>query len=242
MQPPRSASAAIRLWQPDVNWWSQAAQSPMGLRRPDGTIITIGKTPANILAEMRVQFTDDRGLSADIMFAELPSPNAYAFQIDGRPKVVLGLGLITLLENDPDALRFVIAHEFAHVALGHVENNQRQKREEGFSQSGVVLGTVANLIVPFSGMLVNHAVMVVGRGFSRDEERTADQHALDWLADRAYSVCGAWRLTQKLRPMHSQQPLAMLSTHPSLEEREAAILQRAAARGESCSDGRSGRT
>lgn len=214
----------------------------MGLRRPDGTIITIARAPSKTLAEMRFKFTSSSGLSADIIFAELPSPNAYAFQIDGRPKVVLGLGLVSLLENDPDALRFVIAHEFAHVALGHVENNQRQKREEGFSQGGVVLGTVANLIVPFSGVLVNKALMAVGRGFSRDEERAADQYALDWLTDHEYSVCGAWRLTQKLRPIHSQQPLAMLSTHPSLEEREASILQRASARGESCVGGRSGRS
>jgi predicted Zn-dependent protease len=177
-------------------------------------------------------------IEVDIVFAELSYANAYAVIVDDRVKVILSLSLLARFEGDREALQFILAHEFSHAWLGHLKDNQRAQREATFQQGGYLAGTLANFFIPFSGALVSQAVLGVGRERSRDEERQADEAALTWLENQGLPLCGALRLTQKLRPVHGAQSLGFLSTHPSLDEREAYFSERAAAVGEDCASGK----
>lgn len=233
----QSTQPVISSWQPDRQWWDQAKTSAMGLRRPDGGLITLSLQASKTIADTRDKLFMSHPLEVDFVLADLPYANAHALEVEGRAKVVLGLRLIRLFENDPDALRFIIAHEYSHIQLGHLAGNRRADRESAFQHGGYLAGTLANLFIPFSSVVVSQAVVGLGRQYSREDERHADEAALSWLEQESLPVCGAWRLTRKLRPIHGAQALSFLSTHPSLDEREAYFFKRALARGEVCQSG-----
>lgn len=222
------------VWEPSPQWWANAIVGKAYLRRPDGTRVTLSPVAAQSLLKAKQRMASSERLDYDFALADIASPNAYALMANGRPKVILGLSLVSLLQRDPEALEFIIAHEMAHHTLGHVKNNQRAEREQTYRDAGMVLGNLSNLVVPFSGLLINQAVIGYGRGFSRDEERAADAQAMNWLSSQSTSPCGAWRLTRMLEGMPGSTQLGFLSTHPSPGERAEAILGLAKSAGIDC--------
>ncbi len=152
--------------------------------------------------------------------------NAYATQTgDGQAIIILTIGSVTALSEDQDAMAALLAHEFGHVAKGHVtssENTQNALSVIGSLASafinyklgtrGVDLGSTASNVTGFAAGLV-------GRKFGRDLEREADQLALEWMTAAGYSASGSVRLEKLLMQGEDKSESSLFATHPGGQER-----------------------
>jgi len=117
-------------------------------------------------------------------------------------------GLCDALADDADALAFVLAHEMAHVLLGHPR--ERLKREillRGLSPRAV--GAVELLKT------------LVLKGYSREDELEADRRAVSLMEVAGFRRSGAARVLDMFGRRAPQEAavLAYLGTHPTLKER-----------------------
>lgn len=103
---------------------------------------------------------------------------ANAFALPGG-QLVMTDGLVTLLEDQPDALVGVLAHELGHVR--HRDGLDMLVRSSLVSALvGVVLGDA-------SGFLATVPATLVTQSYSRDAERRADAHAAQMLHNAGIS-------------------------------------------------------
>jgi Zn-dependent protease with chaperone function len=122
-------------------------------------------------------------------------------------KIYVAFGLFG--KYDDEALRFIMAHEIAHLRLGH----HAEIRTASIATTGVMM--VANVFIPGSGLL-NHAVNpAVTRSFSRGAELEADKAATEISIN-----CLKIHKNKVIRTL-SEIPGegGFWSTHPSGEER-----------------------
>jgi predicted Zn-dependent protease len=163
---------------------------------------------------VRVGWRDDRTVNA---FATL-----------GGQMVFFG-GLLKQLGSE-DALAMVIAHELAHLKYRHASAALGR---------GVAVGVILSVISTelgrsAAGGLLNQAGVVTLLSFSRDQERAADEAALNALAAEYGHVGGAFELfdvflRQPGAKLEAAAAVEFLRTHPLSASRRAAIEQWAAA-------------
>lgn len=161
-----------------------------------------------------------------VLLAE-PTANAFAMRHGEAALVAITLGMVDALGDDEAAWAALFGHEFAHLDLRHSEvRQQRQQTGEGLSAAMGLALTLAG--VPFGPVFADATSAVVERGYSRDDERAADQAGIAAMARAGYDPAGAVRLFEKL---DGSGPLfAFLSTHPAGAERLDAARAAAAAR------------
>ena len=134
--------------------------------------------------------------------------NAYA---DGKD-VVVHPAMIEFATNDTP-LAFVIAHEFAHNIMGHIE---AQKKNVGI---GGILGTVADIAASSQGYNTSGAFGKFGANqallkYSPNFEREADYVGLYILARGGYPIEDApnfWRMMSVAEP----GSIYVTTTHPN---------------------------
>jgi len=115
-------------------------------------------------------------------------------------------------------LRGIMAHEIAHEDLGHVAQMQ-------VLGAGLNVGVhVLEQLFPGSSVITPIAGTLIARGYSRNEEREADRHAVDILRRAGYSeqtLIDA--LTWVERASGGEGGGGFLSTHPETDERIEAL-------------------
>lgn len=147
------------------------------------------------------------------------TPNAFAkMDAAGVTSVRLNAGLIDLVGYDLDAISFVLAHEIGHIELGQLsaESGQGDKYQDTAVD---VLSTVADLIIPFSSLVVLAGNEMMKAGYSRDQEREADRYGLELMSRAGFDPQGAVRFQQRLLLISDHSNLNVLATHPSSRER-----------------------
>lgn len=152
---------------------------------------------------------------------ERPGLNAAALA-DGT--VVLWAGLVDAIRQQDlprDELAGVLAHELAHIELGH--GRQRAAREllarpfvGWLSMAGGGL---------FRGLVLNQGVALLRKGASRQAELEADAMAVTLLRRAGFPPDGLSRFLRRLARQALHQPAwgAWLSTHPHTTERLRAL-------------------
>lgn len=116
-------------------------------------------------------FERDGTMSKTLFICNSKKPNAW---VDGENRMYLTEGLF---EYNDDTLRFVMAHEFAHVLLGHY----KKKIAVSLTTTGVML--IANTLIPGIGLL-NHLINPVAvNSFSKPQELDADKLAAEACRD-----------------------------------------------------------
>ena len=194
-----------------------------GVRLLDKNKNVIGELNVNHVRELiEVQRRLEReiGINGELYIVDGDSPNAFAATLQGKNIIGFNLGMMRMVGSDRDALAAVMGHELAHLVKGH--SQQTQEREVVLGIIGLVAGLALDRkFSQRSGAPTNLGTnlsilgtTLVGRSFSRDQEREADKFGVQWMSAAGYDPNGALRLWQRMRADFS-----FFSTHPSSDER-----------------------
>ena len=138
--------------------------------------------------------------------------------------VILTRGLLADAK-DPDEIAGVLAHELEHVSLRHVMIR--------FVRTSMMTALWQASVGDYSGLFVidpKTALDVASLRFTRDDERDADQGALERLDAAHVSREGFAAFFERLRAKTDVVP-AWMSSHPASAERIARIRQGTAGAG-----------
>jgi predicted Zn-dependent protease len=155
---------------------------------------------------------------AGYSFFVLDSPEINAFASPGG-HILVTRGLLELTTSE-DELAAVLAHEIAHVALGHglasVQSVRLAQIASDFAlQAGKVSGSdVADFTAAFGGAISDIAKTLVISGYSQSFELQADLEARRILVQAGYDPLALEHLIARLphRTSSSQEGFAV--THP----------------------------
>ena len=132
-------------------------------------------------------------------------------------------GLIKYLDHADD-LAGVLGHEMAHADLRRTVRNLQKVYGVNILLS-VALGQEPTVLEEIAGQL---AGTLAGLSFSRDFEREADAHSVEYLAHTSYACNGAAHFFSKMTASgEGGQPPEFLSTHPNPEDRIEHINEKA---------------
>jgi predicted Zn-dependent protease len=122
-----------------------------------------------------------------------------------------------LRQASDNQLRGVLAHELAHQDLGHVA--KAQVLNTGLSIGAALL----ERFFPGSGAFAPVAGTLIARGHGRTEEYAADRHGIDILTRAGYPAEIMIDTLGWLRNVSGQGGGGILSTHPDIDDRIAAL-------------------
>jgi Zn-dependent protease with chaperone function len=151
-------------------------------------------------------------------FAFIKSPTAAAYS-DEDATFYFTDGL---MRQPTPIIEAVVAHEVAHEVLGHV--GTRRKLSLSLTASFATLG----LFAPGAGLLDFVVNPLVVRSFSRYQELQADQKAIEILRAMGHraprrTLATALKALATYTPREKEGLGGLLATHPSLDDRLAAI-------------------
>jgi len=147
---------------------------------------------------------DPRDVPISVQIVRGATVNAYA-TLGGRIYVYDGL---LQRAQSPEELAGVLAHEMEHVRQRHI------------IQGAVVsLVTWGGLKAIFQGSDFNMAHTLLSLSFSREQEAEADEGGLERLRAAQIDAAGFAKFFERAR--QSESPPAILSSHPSQDERAA---------------------
>jgi Zn-dependent protease with chaperone function len=136
---------------------------------------------------------------------DMPVFNALALP---HKTIVLAQSLVEFGRAERDQMAFVVAHEAAHIHLGHAKERSRAN----------TLVTVLGATNPLVGMGIR---MLFDRAYSREQEFEADQVAATFCARAGYAREAPAAFLSRLGAVAGANGtvLQLLSTHPPLRER-----------------------
>ncbi len=166
-----------------------------------------------------------------VKFILVQDPNINAF-VAGGPNIFIFTGLITRSEN-PGEIIGVIAHELGHIRGGHLVRTRGAMQNASYeSLIGTIVGIGAAVLTGEGGLGTAIAVgsqsSAMGRflAFSRVQESSADQAALDYLERAQMSPKGLLSFMGKLEDQEllpSSQQSEYVRTHPLTRNRIDAL-------------------
>lgn len=143
----------------------------------------------------------------------------------GGGELFLNAGIIAAMQNEAQ-LATVVAHEIAHVDLGHIQAGQAR-------QAGVQLGAAAaqigGALLGLNPDLVNLGVGLGANAaissFTRTQERQADERGIRYVAAAGYNALEGARSFDVMRRISGgvSGPAAFFQSHPAAAEREQTL-------------------
>jgi predicted Zn-dependent protease len=153
----------------------------------------------------------------------ITSPEVNAWCMPGG-KIAVYTGIIEKLQITDDELAAVLGHEISHALREHSRERASQQLASGVGAS--LVGAVADIFLPGTGQVGTSLASVVGQvtyelPYSRVHETEADRMGVELAARAGYDPRAAVTLWQKMARLSSGSggPPALLSTHPSNEDR-----------------------
>ncbi len=140
-------------------------------------------------------------------------------------KMAIYTGLIQQLEPSDDELAQVMGHEIAHALAKH----QAEKMSVSLaSQLGVLAaGVIGAATTDRPGLVLTGAAAAAALAIelpnSRTAEAEADRIGIELAAKAGYDPSAAVTLWEKMGALSGSRPPQFLSTHPSPENRKAAL-------------------
>ncbi len=138
----------------------------------------------------------------------IPEFNALALP---HATIILAESLVEFCRGQTDQLAFVLAHEAAHINLGHAKERQRANAMAGVLRVNPLLGMGIKFLFE--------------RAFSREQEFEADRTAVQLCARAGYAPQAATLFLTRLGAFAAEMRGVehLLSTHPPLKERIAQL-------------------
>ena len=199
---------------------AQATGPSVDFTRQGALVAQVPAERVRVLVDAKQRLEAAAGVTAKLMLTDLggPAPNAFATRSKQGVLVALNLAMLELMGDDADALAAVLGHEYAHLALHHGEI--RREREMAMQGLGAILGLALSRGRGRTALrMTQFGTTAISRGFSRDEERAADEHGLRYAAAAGYSAQGGVRAWERMASRGNSISLPFLATHPATEER-----------------------
>ena len=213
-------------WEPrNALYWDEPRVSGLELFYEDGSMRRIDPQVVDTLVATHERVTKASGKRwvrlalADVRSGGEPAFQAFASRDASGPVVTVSLGMLDGIGNDPDALAAVLAHELAHLSLGHTDG-QVKAREEALQKSQQVGAGLTTGSAAVAALIYRAGAMIYYRSLSRDEERAADAQGLQWSVKAGFDPCGMVRMLAAANLLGAAS-LPFISTHPDSEERRA---------------------
>lgn len=169
----------------------------------------------------RIQMRPLQGCSYTMKVAFQPVFNAFS---DGAG-IALATGVFNVIGDDDSELAFVIAHEYAHNELRHIEKMQGNVAIGGLFGLALDIGAAA-AGVNTGGLGYRAGAQIGARAYSKEFEHEADYFAMYLLERAGYDPAKGISLFRRLSAENPQQITAnYLSTHPSNAERIGAMRE-----------------
>ena len=174
-----------------------------------------------------IRIMQDYHLVAHLRFKEyqvfrLHSSEINAMALPGAHLLVTR-GLIDLPDLSADELAGILAHEIAHVELGHSRNAVIQKNRTEALKS---LLSVVTRGPAKSVLMLEHLAKL---GISRESELEADDFAIQLLARAGYAPKGLITFLERAQKMEGlPEWLTFFSTHPATHDRIQRLNQKLA--------------
>ena len=165
----------------------------------------------------------------DWEFAVFDNPEVNAFAIPGG-KVGFYSGIFDVMEND-DQVATVMGHEVGHVAARHSAERYSQQLAAGVFVTAVSAALATSDLEygkEIAGVLGAGVTFGVILPYSRQHEYEADALGVRYMTEADYNPNQAVRFWQNMTEQSKRQPLEFMSTHPSDENRIAAIQRQIA--------------
>lgn len=153
------------------------------------------------------------------------SPELNAFAIPGG-HLIFNRGML-LAADTPEEILGVASHEIAHATERHTMRSMIQGLGI-YALITIFMGDVSGIAV----VLIDQGRALIQSGFSRSQERSADEIGLDRLIEARINPTGMMRFFQRLEDgakasgQGSTEISKFLSTHPLTAERIASIEAR----------------
>jgi predicted Zn-dependent protease len=142
----------------------------------------------------------------------LPIPfNAFALPYQ---TIVLAQAMVEFCRDEPAQMAFVVAHEVAHISLGHATKQHRANAVTGLLR-------VAH---PLVGLGLR---FLLNRAFSREQELEADELAVTLCVRAGYAANAGIAFLERIAALEPATGIGQwLSTHPPTRERIAQLRER----------------
>jgi TPR repeat protein len=173
------------------------------------------------------------------------APNAFAMRKDGEDIVGVTLGMVNMINGDPDMAAAVMGHEFAHHTLNHRESMQTSAYITTFVTS--IIGIALDVAISAAAnrnnggynnnkrrntqpimTSIGRDLSFIGAGlllskFSRDHEREADEQSYKYMLASGFNPEGSVKLANLFTEKKMTSSGLFFDTHPGWEERAERI-------------------
>jgi len=184
----------------------------------------------NLIGQTIALHTDKPTTFGGYHFALLDSPEINAFACPGGI-ILITRGMLASLKNE-DELAAVLAHEIGHIihrdGIAAIQSSR-------WSEALLVIGSnaarefgprdTAKLVSLFEGSIDDVFKTLVVNGYGRDQEKSADSAALEYLAAAGYDPQGLTGYLTRLEQAGKGSKGGILATHPGTEERLENVRQ-----------------
>lgn len=194
-----------------------AAHPPLPANDPRATMV---KNVGTKIQNAVTKFMKDKGLSARLNgykweFNTVESPEVNAWCMPGG-KVVVYTGLLPVTQDEA-SLAIVMGHEIAHAVARH--GNERMSQAMIVQGIGTAVAVAVsqkpeatqNLFLQSYGITSQLGMLK----YSRTHESEADKMGLVFAAMAGYDPNIAVSFWQRMAAKSGEQPIELLSTHPS---------------------------
>lgn len=173
------------------------------------------------------------------------APNAFAMRKDGEDVVGVTLGMVNMINGDPDMAAAVMGHEFAHHTLNHRDSMQTSYYITTFVTSivGIALDVALSAAANGNNRGYNNnkrrntqpIMTSIGRDlsfiggalllskFSRDNEREADEQSYKYMLASGFNPEGSVKLANLFTEKKMTSSGLFFDSHPGWEERAERI-------------------
>jgi predicted Zn-dependent protease len=157
--------------------------------------------------------------------------NAYAFP---GGTIAVTRGILAELDNEAE-LAALLGHELGHVNARHTAARMSKGQLLSVLVGGasIAAGTKSEALGNLTGTVGGLGAGLLLAGYSREDERQADELGMDYMVRAGYSPDGMVGLMDMLQSMNKRQPSAiatMFSTHPMSTERYQTAVTRSRTR------------